>query len=196
MRGQSRGRQHGPGKAVLAAAALALIAGTAGALPAGATPAAAVSPAAAGTGTAAPVTHWITLITGDRVGVSAAGEPVRIVPGEGRENIPVRIERTKDRTLVLPFDARPLLDAGQVDERLFDIKELDAAAYRKRHAADTGLIVGYRDASAGAAAAEAGRSLKSALRADGDAAVRRSLPGSAPRRSPCPTPRRETSGRP
>ncbi|MFG3033966.1 S8 family peptidase [Streptomyces sp. NPDC048253] len=175
LRGQLRGRHHGPGKAVLAAA-LALIAGTAGALPAVAAPAAAAPPAAEGTGTAAPVTHWITLITGDRVGVSAAGEPVRIVPGEGREHIPVRIERTEDRTLVLPLDARPLLDAGQVDKRLFDIKELDAAAYRKRHAADTGLIVGYRDGSASTAAGKAARSLKSALRADGDTAVRRSLP--------------------
>ncbi|MFE6825079.1 S8 family serine peptidase [Streptomyces sp. NPDC057690] len=175
MRGQSRGRQHGPGKAVLAAA-LALIAGTAGALPAGATPAAAASPAAAGAGTAAPVTHWITLITGDRVGVSAAGEPVRIVPGEGRENIPVRIERTKDRTLVLPLDARPLLDAGQVDKRLFDIEELDAAAYRRRHAADTGLIVSYRNPAASGAAGQAARSLKAELRADGEAEVGRSLP--------------------
>ncbi|OQR60958.1 hypothetical protein B6E66_27455 [Streptomyces maremycinicus] len=172
--GRQLGGRHGPGKAVLAAA-LALVAGTAGALPAGAA-AAAVPPAAAGSGTAAPATHWITLITGDRVGVSAAGEPVRVVPGEGREHLPVRIERTEDRTLVLPSDAGPLLDAGQVDERLFDIKELDAVAYRERHAADTGLIVAYRDASAGAAAAEAGRSLKSALRADGDAALRRSLP--------------------
>ncbi|MFD9324220.1 S8 family serine peptidase, partial [Streptomyces sp. NPDC060053] len=128
-------------------------------------------------GTAAPATHWITLITGDRVGVSAAGEPVRIVPGEGREHIPVRIERTKEHTLVLPLDARPLLEAGQVDERLFDIEELDAAAYRKRHAADTGLIVGYRESSAGTAAVQAAGSLKSALRADGGAKVRRSLPG-------------------
>ncbi|MFD9391531.1 S8 family serine peptidase [Streptomyces sp. NPDC060000] len=172
-----RRRHNGPGKAVMAAA-LALAAGTAGALPAIAAPAAAVSPAAtgAGAGAAAPVTHWITLITGDRVGVSAAGEPVRIVPGKGRENIPVRIERTKEHTLVLPLDARPLLDTGQVDERLFDIKELDGAAYRKRHAADTGLIVSYRGPAAGAAAAKAARSLKSALRAEGGAEVRRSLP--------------------
>ncbi|MGW2618914.1 S8 family serine peptidase [Streptomyces sp. NPDC001500] len=150
-------------------------------LPAGATPAAAASAAAGtrtavGTGPAAPVTHWITLITGDRVGMSAAGEPVRIVPGEGRGHIPVRVERTRDRTLVLPLDAGPLLNAGQVDERLFDLKELDAAAYRKRHTADTGLIVSYREASAGAAAGKAARSLKSALRSDGDTAVHRSLP--------------------
>ncbi|MFD9433976.1 S8 family serine peptidase [Streptomyces sp. NPDC060002] len=173
-----RGRHHGPGKAVMAAA-LALIAGTAGALPAAAAPAAPAAtgaPVTAGTGAAAPVTHWITLITGDRVGVSAAGEPVRIVPGEGRERIPVRIERTKEHTLVLPLDARPLLDTGQLDERLFDIGELDAAAYRKRHTAGTGLIVGYRESTAGAAAVQAARSLKSALRADGEAEVRRSLP--------------------
>ncbi|MFJ1808837.1 MULTISPECIES: hypothetical protein [unclassified Streptomyces] len=57
-----RRRLNGPGKAVMAAA-LALIAGTAGALPAGAAPVATGSPAATGAGTAAPVTHWITLIT-------------------------------------------------------------------------------------------------------------------------------------
>ncbi|MGW0877945.1 S8 family peptidase, partial [Streptomyces sp. NPDC002740] len=133
-------------------------------------------PGAAAPGAAAPATHWITLITGDRVGVSAAGEPVRIVPGEGREKIPVRIERTEEHTLVLPLDARPLLDRGQVDERLFDIGELDATAYRERHTAGTGLIVSYRGSTSGAAAVRAARSLKSALRADGEAKVRRSLP--------------------
>lgn len=183
-----RKRHNGPGKVVLTAA-LALAAGAVTALPAGAAPGSALPPAGGsatagtaavsptGTGTAtAPVTHWITLITGDRVGVSAAGEPVRIVPGKGRENIPVRVERTKDRTLVVPLDARPLIDKGQVDERLFDIKELDGAAYRKRQASGIRLIVSYRDSAAGGAAVRAARSLKSEVRADGGAEVRHSFP--------------------
>ncbi|WP_327316519.1 S8 family peptidase [Streptomyces sp. NBC_01235] len=178
-----RKRLNGPGRVVMAAA-LALAAGVVTALPATATAApwsvlpsaAAASPTGTGTATA-PVSHWITLITGDRVGVSAAGEPVRIVPGKGRENMPVKVERTKDHTLVLPFDAQPLIDKGQVDERLFDIRELDGAAYRKHQGSSgTGLIVSYQDTAAGGTALKAARSLKSELREDGGAKVRRSLP--------------------
>ncbi|MEU3784706.1 S8 family peptidase [Streptomyces sp900129855] len=186
-----RKRLNGPGRVVMAAA-LVLAAGvvtalpataaatpwsalpTAGASPGGTSPAA---PSPPGLGKAdAPVSHWITLITGDRVGVSAAGQPVRIVPGKGREHISVRIERTKDHTLVLPLDAQPLIDKGQVDERLFDLKELNAAAYRKHHKSGTGLIVSYRDGVAGSAPLKAARSLKSELREDDGAKVRRSLP--------------------
>lgn len=175
-------RLNGPGRVVMAAA-LVLAGGVVTALPATATaapwsalPSVAASPTGTGKATA-PVSHWITLITGDRVGVSAAGVPVRIVPGKGREHIPVRVERTKDHTLVLPLDAEPLIDKGQVDERLFDIEELDGAAYRKHlGSAGTGLIVSYRDSAAGDTALKAARSLKSELRADGGANVRRSLP--------------------
>ncbi len=171
------------------AAVLALAAGAVSVLPATAAPSSATSPpgrtaaASAGTGSptvtgtgTAPVARWITLVTGDRVGVSAAGEPVRIVPGKGRENIPVRVMRTKAHTLVVPLDARPLIDNGQVDERLFDIKELDGAAYRKRHASGTRLIVSYQDTAASGAARQAARSLRSEVRADGGAKVRRSFP--------------------
>ncbi|GKQ37613.1 S8 family peptidase [Streptomyces sp. A012304] len=186
-----RRRHNGPGKAVLAAA-LALAAGAVTALPATAAPGsggpAAVTPGPDGPATArtaagapgatgtATVADWITLITGDRVGVSAAGEPVRIERGEGRENIPVRIERTKDRTLVLPLDARPLIDAGRVDDRLFDIGELAGAAYRERRASGLQLIVGYQDDAASGATRQAARSLRSEVRADGGATVRRSFP--------------------
>ncbi|MDX3246975.1 S8 family peptidase [Streptomyces sp. ME18-1-4] len=175
-----RKRLNGPGRVVMAAA-LVLAAGVVTALPATAaeTPWSALPTAGTSPGDTppdAPVSHWITLITGDRVGVSAAGEPVRMVPGKGREHISVRIERTKDHTLVLPLDAQPLIDKGQVDERLFDLRELNAAAYRKHQKSGTGLIVSYRDGASGSAPLKAARSLKSELREDGGTTVRRSLP--------------------
>lgn len=170
-------------------AALALATGTVTVLPATAAPPA-IDPAAdrpasatpggrAGSGTgmgAGPVEHWITLITGDAVGVNASGEPVRIVRGKGRENIPVRVERTKRHTLVVPRDARQLIDAGRVDERLFDITELSGPAYRKRGASGIRLIVGYNGSGAGGTAGRAARALKSELREDGTAKVRRTFP--------------------
>ncbi|MET9669244.1 hypothetical protein ABZY19_28335 [Streptomyces sp. NPDC006475] len=111
--------------------ALACVAGLVTAVPAAAGPAAGPpAPGSSGARADTAVARWITLVTGDSVGVDATGEPVRIVPGKGRDGIPIRIERTKGRTLVLPQDARQLVRSGRVDERLFDVGELNTSQYR------------------------------------------------------------------
>ncbi|GGT16254.1 S8 family serine peptidase [Nonomuraea spiralis] len=94
-----------------------------------------VAPSAAGTtapppGPVNPVRgqgggDTITLITGDRVAVS--GKPgaaaYEVTPGAGRK-VSFSIETRAGQTYVLPSDAAPLIDAGLVDERLFNVTRL------------------------------------------------------------------------
>ncbi|MER7663693.1 S8 family serine peptidase [Streptomyces sp. NPDC096193] len=169
-------RRHSRPSTVVAAVALACVAGLVTAAPAAAAPA--YSPAAPGSSGAradTAVARWITLVTGDSVGVDASGEPVRIVPGKGRDDIPIRIERTKGRTLVLPQDARQLIRTGRVDERLFDIGELNRSQYRGNKRSGLPLIVTYGGQGT-ASGARTAQGLKSALRKDGTATVRRTFP--------------------
>ncbi|MEV8638288.1 S8 family serine peptidase [Streptosporangium sp. NPDC051023] len=91
-----------------------------------------VAPSAAGT-TAPPSDpvrgqnggESITLITGDRV--TASGKPgapaYQATPGAGRK-VSFLIESRGGQTYVLPSDATPLIDAGLVDERLFNVTRL------------------------------------------------------------------------
>ncbi|WP_033260690.1 S8 family serine peptidase [Amycolatopsis vancoresmycina] len=116
--------------------------------PAAAAPAApAAAPVAAG--------NTVTLLTGDRVRVlrdSRGGEAVVVEPGPGRERIGFfRETRTGTKTgdvSVVPSDALPLVAAGRLDPRLFDVSEL-----LRQHLADSApalpLIV-TRPASAAA----------------------------------------------
>jgi subtilisin family serine protease len=101
--------------------------------------------AAAGAADAAPAlaggSHLVTLVTGDRVAVSDAGEVTGLVRAEGRENVPVQVLRTAEETLVLPSDVLPLLADGRLDRRLFDVAELSRDAYRE--AGGLRLIVTY-----------------------------------------------------
>ncbi|MFD3335918.1 S8 family serine peptidase [Streptomyces sp. NPDC058700] len=109
----------------------------------------------------------IPLVTGDRVVVDATGRMVRFEPAEGREHIPVQVQRTEDHTLVVPSDARPLIAAGRLDQRLFDLAVLTDPRLRESHRAGLKLIVRYED-GAGAARAE--------VRAAGDTQLRRTFP--------------------
>ncbi|MCX5394914.1 S8 family serine peptidase [Streptomyces sp. NBC_00094] len=109
----------------------------------------------------------IPLVTGDRVVVDAKGRMVGFESAAGREHIPVQVQRTGDRTLVVPGDARRLIATGRLDQRLFDLDVLTDPRLRESHRAGLKLIVQY-EGGAGAARAE--------VRAAGDTELRRTFP--------------------
>ncbi|MEU0002981.1 S8 family serine peptidase [Streptomyces sp. NPDC006314] len=148
---------------VATAAAVALAAGMTS--PASAKPAHATAAASALT-----AKHQVTLITGDRVALDAKGRVVGLERGKGREHIPFQVRKAGGHTLVIPADAARLVASGKLDQRLFDITELNKAATRKAQKNGLKVIVGYNGSAASAKAdvRDAGtlrRSLK-ALNAD------------------------------
>ncbi|WP_031163960.1 S8 family peptidase [Streptomyces durhamensis] len=150
---------------VATAAAVALAAGMtspASARPAERTPTA-VSALTAGT--------HVTLITGDRVALDAKGRIVGLQRAKGREHIPFQVRRTKGHTLVVPADAARLLSSGTLDQRLFDVTELDKAATRRAQKDGLKVIIGYRGPAAAAKAAvrDAGHLRRSLSALDADA---------------------------
>ncbi|WP_431992045.1 S8 family peptidase [Streptomyces albogriseolus] len=96
--------------------------------------------------------HRVTLITGDRVALDAKGRVVGLEPAEGREHIPVQIRHSDGHTLVVPADAARLVASGKLDQRLFDVTELNKAATRTAHRGGLKVIVGYRGAAKAAKA--------------------------------------------
>lgn len=96
--------------------------------------------------------HHITLITGDRVSVDSKGRVVGLERAKGRGHIPVQIREGRGHTLVIPADAARLVAAGKLDQRLFDMTELNKSATRASQAKGLKVIVGYRGAAAGAKA--------------------------------------------
>ncbi|MEW1724171.1 S8 family serine peptidase [Streptomyces sp. NPDC093109] len=66
----------------------------------------------------------VVLVTGDRVLVGAGDRVVGIERAEGRENAAFSVRTTDGHTHVVPVDARPLLAAGKLDARLFDVTRL------------------------------------------------------------------------
>ncbi|MCX5295679.1 S8 family serine peptidase [Streptomyces sp. NBC_00193] len=163
----------GAAASVAAAAALALAAGLT--TPAAAAPATGSSGAGAGARSAAPPAPAtrITLVTGDRVVLAADGRPVSLERAEGRARIPFSVHTENGRTSVVPYDAQPLIRAGKLDPRLFDITELSRPEYLARPSAGLQLIVGYEGPAAAPAAPAAARS---ALRAADGVEVTRSYP--------------------
>ncbi|MEU0049754.1 S8 family peptidase [Streptomyces sp. NPDC006309] len=118
-------------------------------------PASAKPTGARATGTAAPTSsarHHVTLITGDRVALDAKGRIVGLERAQGREHIPFQVRKTAGHTLVVPADAARLVASGTLDQRLFDITELNKAATRKAQKNGLKVIVGYRGTAAGAKA--------------------------------------------
>ncbi|MFG2355909.1 S8 family serine peptidase [Streptomyces sp. NPDC048521] len=114
--------------------------------------------------------HQVTLITGDRVALDAEGRVVGLERAKGREHIPFQVRKAGGHTLVVPADAARLVASGTLDQRLFDITELNKAATRKAQKNGLKVIVGYSGSAASAKAdvRDAGhlrRSLK-ALNAD------------------------------
>ncbi|MFD6180013.1 S8 family serine peptidase [Streptomyces goshikiensis] len=156
----------GAAASVAAAAALALAAGlttpaTAAPrtldTPALDTPALGAPAAAKPAAAAGSKTSRVTLVTGDRVVLDSAGRPIGLERAKGREHIPVSLRRAGGHTSVLPYDAQPLIRAGKLDPRLFDVTELSRPEYRDRRSGRLQLIVGYEGGAAPAA--------RSALRA-------------------------------
>ncbi|MGW7085551.1 S8 family peptidase [Streptomyces sp. NPDC054871] len=121
---------------------------------------------AAGLSSAEQTTHQITLITGDRVTADSKGRVTAFERAEGRERIPVLTKRVGGHTLAIPADAQRLIAAGKLDQRLFDITELSKKDNRRAQKKGLKLIVGYKEAAAGA---------KADVRAAGDTTVRRTL---------------------
>ncbi|MFI1562688.1 S8 family peptidase [Streptomyces sp. NPDC020490] len=131
---------------IATAAAVALAAGMTS--PASAKP----GPASSASKAALTAKHRITLITGDRVAVDAKGRVVGLEPAKGREHIPVQIRRADGHTLVVPADVARMIATGKVDQRLFDVTELNKAATRTSQKRGLKVIVGYRGAAAAARA--------------------------------------------
>ncbi|MGW4502310.1 S8 family serine peptidase [Micromonospora sp. NPDC004336] len=153
--------------------------------PAGAAPGTGAGPGGGRPGIGPPdsggqAQNWITLITGDRVllGDGPAGERVLATkPAEGREKVAFRQFEERGDLMVIPSDAGPLVAAGTVDRRLFNVSRLVELGYGDRTRADIPLIVtrtaGSRTAALdvmAAAGVPAGRNLPSvrgeAVRAD------------------------------
>ncbi|MFD0973301.1 S8 family serine peptidase [Plantactinospora endophytica] len=79
------------------------------------------------------------MITGDRVEVRADGSAA-FEPGPGRSGIRAFTSRAGGHLHVLPMDAEPLVRAGRVDARLFDVTGLIQLGYDDRRK-DLPLIV-------------------------------------------------------
>ncbi|MEJ3747195.1 S8 family serine peptidase [Actinomycetes bacterium KLBMP 9797] len=73
----------------------------------------------------------LTLVTGDRVTVAGPGD-VSAEAGPGRQGVTFAITTDGERVTVVPSDAGPLLAAGRVDARLFDVSRLLELGYDDR----------------------------------------------------------------
>ncbi|MFJ7045088.1 S8 family peptidase [Streptomyces sp. NPDC101112] len=102
--------------------------------------------------------HRLTLVTGDRVLVDATGAVVGMERAKGRERVPVQIRKAGGHTLVVPTDAARLIANGSLDQRLFDVTELNKPANRRNQRGGLKVIVGYKDTA---------RSLRAAVRGTG-----------------------------
>ncbi|MFI6294593.1 S8 family serine peptidase [Nonomuraea sp. NPDC050790] len=127
----------------LRTAAAVVLAATLGLLP---SPASAAEPVI----TAKPVSEAgksaksVTLVTGDRVTLSQdrEGRTVGAVSrGPGREKIRFSARTVEGHLRVVPSDAAPLLAAGRLDPRLFDVTALADAGFDDRATNEIPLIV-------------------------------------------------------
>ncbi|MEH1166732.1 S8 family serine peptidase [Micromonospora sp. CPCC 205539] len=82
-----------------------------------------------------------TLITGDRVLLDANGD-LDIQRGPGRADMRFVSSREEGHQYVIPVDALPLLNDGQLDRRLFDLTALGEFGYDDR-TAELPLLVAY-----------------------------------------------------
>ncbi|HEU5111062.1 MAG TPA: S8 family serine peptidase [Micromonosporaceae bacterium] len=118
----------------------AALSGTAAMGPASAAPPAAPGPISKGAPTATSAPYEVTLITGDRVSVSATGN-VSTTPEPSRRGVTFSVHRDgKGHVHVLPFDAAALVGTGKLDRTLFDVTALAGYGYTS-HRHDVPLIV-------------------------------------------------------
>ena len=97
----------------------------------------------------------VTLLTGDRVTVTAAGAAA-VRPADGRSGVRFLTLREGDHLWVVPQDALPLIRTGRVDLRLFDVAGLIAAGYDDARRDDLPLIMKYQTGAARRAGAPGG----------------------------------------
>ncbi|MEV5559422.1 S8 family serine peptidase [Nonomuraea wenchangensis] len=79
-------------------------------------------------GQAADGVRTVTLVTGDKVTVTGPTSAA-VEPGEGREKATFLTDVAEGRLRVLPDDAVPLVRAGRLDPRLFDVTGLLELGY-------------------------------------------------------------------
>ncbi len=115
--------------------------------------------------------YAVTLVTGDRVLIvdRADGKhEVTVQAGAGRAGMQF-VRRTgrdsagHDTVQVIPVDALPLLAAGRLDARLFDVTSLTRMGYDDKARATVPLIVSYRPGIRALAAPLAGATPRRAL---------------------------------
>ncbi|MEU8286807.1 S8 family serine peptidase [Micromonospora sp. NPDC048905] len=97
---------------------------------------------ATGAPTASATAKTVTLLTGDRVTVTASGSAA-VRPGPERAHLRFLTSRVRGHLTVLPEDALPLVRAGRVDRRLFDVTGLIAAGYDDARRDNLPLLVTY-----------------------------------------------------
>nr|WP_232285262.1 S8 family serine peptidase [Saccharomonospora xinjiangensis] len=83
----------------------------------------------------------VTLITGDRVRVT--GQYATVLPGPGRADMGFRQFRMDGDLYVIPHDASPLIAAGTLDQRLFNVSGLLEAGYHDEGRDDVPVLVSY-----------------------------------------------------
>ncbi|MFD7507980.1 S8 family serine peptidase [Streptomyces sp. NPDC059853] len=87
----------------------------------------------------------VTLITGDQVVVGQDGRVTGLIRAEGRASIPVQHLTIDGDSYVIPQDARALIRAGSLDQRLFNVTQLATDRYQR--AGGLPLIVTYGGAA-------------------------------------------------
>ncbi len=93
---------------------------------------------------AATPTHTVTLITGDRLRVGGGDSPtITVERTPGREHTQFRTSRVGDQHLVIPLDAMPLIEAGRLDQRLFDVAALIEYGYTDDRRDSVPVIITY-----------------------------------------------------
>ncbi|MER8047880.1 S8 family serine peptidase [Streptomyces sp. NPDC094032] len=186
IRPSARGRAAG-----LLAAGLSLVLLTVGQAPAGAAESAV--PDTFRSAGAASASTTVTLVTGDRVTLTGLGEgrgTVTVERAKGATGA-VRTETANGRVTVIPDEARPYLDAGVLDRRLFDVTGL----VEQGITGELPLIVTYGGARGARAAAVAPRGTETvrALPSIGGAAVTVTEPGAFWREFTAPAARRSAA---
>ncbi|GAA1709028.1 S8 family serine peptidase [Kribbella yunnanensis] len=136
-----------------------------------------VAPASAGSPpqreSVQPTTSSVTLITGDVVSVTDAGngkKAASVQPGPGRERVAFHTVEADGGLRVLPSDAVPYISTGVLDVDLFDVDELIRDGYGDSAAPQLPLIVKYAG-GARASSALAGTTTTRQLDSIGGAAV-------------------------
>ncbi|MPZ25897.1 MAG: S8 family serine peptidase [Micromonosporaceae bacterium] len=113
----------------------------------------------------------VTLITGDRVTLLDGGG-LAMQPGVGRADITFATKQVGERLQVVPSDAAPLLDAGRLDPRLFDVTMLIESGYDDRRGDLPLIVTGGGVAAAAAVTALDGVASRRSLPSVGGTAVR------------------------